>query len=337
MESLEELGIAVNEFGLMINRENKNLSPRISIITPVYNEELNVKNCAHSLRSLMMSKLPQLDYEHIFADNSSEDQTVSILKEIAKTDPHVKIIVNSRNVGIFRNMWNALKSATGDAVIPFLPADLQDPVEVIPSFIENWQSGFLVVYGVRKNRQESRLMRVLRNFYYQVIWKFSEAKIPRNVGEFLLADRKIINSILELDDQYPYIRGLIAQTCVPSKEVEYTWVARKQGKSKISFFQLVDQAINGLISTSRVPARIALTLGFLFSALGFLGALASLLMILFGNQQIFSGIPTIVISIFLFSGLQLLFIGLVGEYVLSIHSQVRPSPRMFEVERINFT
>jgi glycosyltransferase involved in cell wall biosynthesis len=233
-------------------------------------------------------------------------------------------------------MWNAMKSATGDAVIPLLPADLQDPPQIIPQFIEKWESGSLVVYGVRANREESLVMRAARGLYYRIIKKFASAVIPLNSGEFLLADRRVINSILEVDDQYPYIRGLIAQTAVKSSSVPYTWVKRKHGKSKNSFISLIDQAINGFVSTSRVPARLALLGGFLLSLLGFLYAIFTASMVIFSDSSIPVGIPTIIVGIFLLGGIQLLFLGLIGEYVLSIHGQVRRTPAMFEVERINF-
>ena len=308
----------------------------LSIITPVYNEELNVTNCAQSLKVYMAKNFPSLEYEHIFADNCSTDTTVEILRKLASKNRNIKVILNSRNVGPFRSMWNALKSSSGDAVIPFLPSDLQDPIDVISEFIRGWEQGYLVVYGVRSNRQEGLFIRTCRNFYYRIISRFAEGYIPRNVGEFLIADRKVIDSILSVDDHYPYIRGLIAQTGVKSKEISYTWVKRDKGKSKLNFIQLVDQAVNGFVSTSKIPARIALILGFISSFIGIAGAFISLILVLVGHKNVAAGIPTIIISIFFFSGLQLFFIGIVGEYVLSIHGQVRRTPPMFELEKINF-
>jgi glycosyltransferase involved in cell wall biosynthesis len=309
---------------------------KISIITPCFNEEQNVEQCYEQLRDIMNVKLPNYKYEHIFADNSSSDNTVKILRGIASRDKRVKVIVNSRNVGPFRNMWNAMKSATGDAVVPLLPADLQDPPDLIPAFVTRWESGDMVVYGIRKNRQESLLMRALRNFYYRVIGRFADSVIPRNAGEFLLADRRVVESILEVDDTYPYIRGLVAQTAVRSSFVSYTWIERKRGKSRNSFFDLLDQAINGFVSTSRITARIGLIFGFFLSFVGILGAIFTLFSTLINRQDVSPGIPTLIVAVFCFSGFQLLFLGIIGEYVLSIHSQVRRSPTMFEVERINF-
>lgn len=309
---------------------------KISVITPCYNEEVNVEICAQELRKVMREQLPGYDYEHIFADNASTDSTLVKLRELAAKDEKVKVISNSRNVGPFRNMWNGMKSATGDAVVPQLAADLQDPPSVIPEFVKNWESGFLVTYGVRAKREEPIIMRLARGLYYRIIKKFAAAVIPLNSGEFLLADKKVIDSILAVDDQYPYIRGLIAQTSVKSSSVSYTWVKRERGKSKNNFISLIDQAINGFVSTSRVPARLALLGGFILSFLGFAYAIFTVVMAFVSGGSSPVGIPTIIVGIFLLGGVQLLFLGLIGEYILSIHGQVRRTPPMFEVERINF-
>jgi glycosyltransferase involved in cell wall biosynthesis len=309
---------------------------KLSIITPCYNEEVNIEICANELKKVMSEHLPNYQYEHIFADNASTDATLEKLKALAANDKNIKVISNSRNVGPFRNMWNAMKSATGDAVVPLLPADLQDPPTVIPELVTNWESGFLVTYGVRANREESLMMRMARGLYYRIIKKFAAAVIPLNSGEFLLADKKVIDSILEVDDQYPYIRGLIAQTGVKSTSVPYTWVKRERGKSKNSFISLIDQAINGFVSTSRVPARLALLGGFILSILGFCYALFTILSVWLSDGSTPVGIPTVIVGIFLLGGVQLLFLGLIGEYILSIHGQVRRTPPMFETERINF-
>jgi hypothetical protein len=228
-----------------------------------------------------------------------------------------------------------MEKAKGDAIIPMLPADLQDPPEVIPDFYRLWEAGSLVVFGERTNRQERLLLRVLRGIYYRIVRKFAEGNVPINSGEFMLIDRSISNAILELDDQYPYIRGLVAQSVDISSSVKYTWAARAKGKSKSNWFNLLDQAINGLVSTSRIPARLALVGGFLMSGVGFLAGIYSLTANLFNHSSLNSGMPTVIVAIFVFSGLQLFFLGLMGEYVLSIHSQVRRFPKPFDVLTIN--
>ena len=309
---------------------------KLTIITPCFNEEDNVEICAFELRRIMSDVLPEYEYEHIFADNASTDSTILKLRKLAMDDSRIKVILNSRNVGPSNNIWNAMKSANGDAIIPMLPADLQDPPSIIPELVRNWENGFLVTYGVRTNRQETLLMRMARGIYYRIIKRFASAVIPINSGEFLLADSQVINSVLTFDDYNPYIRGLIAQTGVKSTSVPYIWVKRERGKSKNSFISLVDQAINGFVSTSRIPARLALLSGFILSMLGIFYAIYTAVGVLVMQISTPVGIPTIIIGVFLLGGIQLLFLGLIGEYILSIHGQVRRIPPMFEVERINF-
>ena len=308
----------------------------LSIITPCFNEAENVESCALRVKEIMETLLPKIDYEHVFADNSSTDSTVDKLRDLAGRDSRIKVIVNSSNVGPFRNIWNALKSVSGDVVIPMLPADLQDPPEVIPEMLELWKKGNLVVYGVRRIREEAIPMRLLRICYYRIVKKLAAVEIPVNSGEFMLIDKRILRSILSTDDYYPYIRGLVAQTQVKSASVSYTWAARKHGKSKNSFLNLIDQGVNGIVSTSRLPARITLICGFILSAAGVLFGLYAVVAKLVGYGVAPNGITAAISGIFLLGGSQLFFLGLLGEYILSIHGQVRRSPEMFEIERINF-
>jgi len=308
----------------------------LTIITPCYNEEASVVDCAREVQNVMSARLPKVKYEHIFIDNASTDGTVLELRKIASVSKNVKVIVNSRNVGPFRNMYAAMAKASGRAVIPMLPADLQDPADKIPDLYQEWVKGYLVVYGERTNRQESLLMRAMRGLYYRIVRTMSETDIPINSGEFMLIDRKISDEICKLGDHYPYIRGLVAQSSSNSTSVPYTWGVRKKGKSKSNFLALIDQAINGFVSTSRAPARIALLGGFFISGLGFLAGLWSLIANLVDAPTALQGIPTLIVALFFFGGIQLFFLGLIGEYVLSIHSQVRRLPREFEVESINF-
>ena len=308
----------------------------LSIITPCFNEAENVESCALKVKEIMETLLPEIDYEHIFADNSSTDSTVDKLRDLAGKDLRVKVIVNSSNVGPFRNIWNALKSVSGEVVIPMLPADLQDPPEVIPEMLEFWKKGNLVVYGVRKTREEAILMRLLRIYYYRIVKKMAAVEIPVNSGEFMLIDNRILRSILSTNDYYPYIRGLVAQTQVKSASVSYAWAARKHGKSKNSFLDLIDQGVNGLVSTSRLPARIILICGFFLSTAGVLFGLYAIGAKVVGYGVAPNGITAAISGIFVLGGIQLFFLGLLGEYILSIHGQVRRSPEMFEIERINF-
>ena len=308
----------------------------LTIITPCYNEESSVVDCAREVQNVMSSRLPKVKYEHIFIDNASTDRTVHELRKIASASKNIKVIVNSRNIGPFRNMYAAMAKASGRAVIPMLPADLQDPADKIPDLYQEWVKGYLVVYGERTNRQESLFMRAMRGLYYRIVRTMSETDIPLNSGEFMLIDRKISDEICKLGDHYPYIRGLVAQSTSNSTSVPYTWGVRKKGKSKSSFLALIDQAINGFVSTSRAPARITLLGGFFISGLGLLAGLWSFIASLIDAPTALQGIPTLIVALFFFGGIQLFFLGLIGEYVLSIHAQVRRLPREFEVESINF-
>ena len=312
------------------------MKPELTIITPCYNEEGTVRNCANRVKTVMAQELPEVTYEHIFSDNASTDRTLTVLREIAMLDKRVKVVVNSRNIGPFRNIYRAMAKSSGQAIVPMLPADLQDPPEVIPEFYREWKLGSLVVFGERTNRQESLLMRVVRGIYYRMIRRFADGEIPINSGEFMLIDRRIAENLLSLKDHYPYIRGLVAQSTSNTRSVKYTWAKREHGKSKANFLALVDQAINGLISTSRVPARLALIGGFLFSGLGMLAGLWSLIANIVFSSGASHGIPTLIVTLFILGGIQLFFLGLIGEYVLSIHAQVRPQPPAFDIESINF-
>lgn len=308
----------------------------LSIITPCFNEEDSVVDCAETLRKVMQEKLPNINYEHIFADNCSTDSTVSILHKLAESDNRIKYFSLSRNVGALKNIYRALELANGSAMIPMLPADLQDPAEVIPDFYNKYLQGFLIVFGERSQREENIILRSLRSLYYLIIKKLSHNEIPLNSGEFMLIDKKIAESILQLDDQYPYVRGLVAITGAKSTSIKYKWVKRKSGKSKANFFLLVDQAINGLVSTSKMPARISLFFGFMLSILGLFLAGVLGVTALFGKLESPPGIPTIVALILFLSGAQLFFTGLVGEYVLSMHAQVRRIPKEFITIKYNF-
>lgn len=308
----------------------------ISIVTPCFNEEGNVLACATEVARVMREELPGYDYEHIFCDNASSDATVARLREIAADDPHVRVVVNSRNVGPFRNIANGLRHVHGDLVVPMVPADIQDPPSVIPRMVAKLADGIDVVYGVRSNRRENVLLKVLRNGYYAVLRAGGGSMPPAHAGEFLLARRDVIDAVTKVAGSYPYVRGLVAQTH-PRFDVEpYEWARRDVGRSKNSFPDLVDQALNGIVSTARAPMRWALMLGLLMAVVGVVIGIWNFFLFLFAGTDAAQGIPTLIVATFLFGGVNLFFIGLIGEYVLSIHSSVRPEPPMFERELINF-
>jgi glycosyltransferase involved in cell wall biosynthesis len=310
---------------------------KISIVTPCYNEEANVDACASEVARIMETKLPDYEYEHIFCDNASTDQTVNKLRSLAAKDSRIKVIVNSRNVGPFRNMANGLKNTSGELVVPMVPADLQDPPESIPEMVAALTEGIDVVYGVRTNRKENFFMRKARDFYYGIVKSSGGGGTPPpHAGEFLVARRHVVDSVIVALGSYPYIRGLVAQTTQRFATVPYVWGVREHGKSRNSIPDLIDQALNGIVSTAKTPIRWALFTGVILSIIGGITGLVNLFIFLFGSVSTVPGIPTLIVGMFLFGGLQLFFLGLIGEYVMSIHSEVRPSPGMVEIERINF-
>ncbi len=307
----------------------------ISIISPCFNEADNVQACVDAVRALFDGPLSGYRREHILADNDSADGTQDILRHIAETDPCVKVILNARNFGPFRSNFNALRAANGDAVVVFLPADLQDPPEVIVEFVKLWESGFEVVAGARTNRQESLALRSCRSVFYRLVATLSDIDIPINVGEFQLIDRKVWKAVIQHDDHYPYIRGIIASVGFRRVIVPYTWIARKSGLSKNNLPRLVDQALNGIFSFTNVPMRLCTIAGLGLAAMSVLYAFFLVGLYFVTPNYAPRGITTLIISLFFLSGTQMAFLGILGEYVTSIHSQVRKRPLVVERERIN--
>jgi glycosyltransferase involved in cell wall biosynthesis len=310
---------------------------KIGIVTPCFNEEDNVAECHAAVKALFAGPLRDYDYEHLFCDNCSTDSTVEKLRAIAAADPNVRVIVNSRNFGALRNIYNGLMAVGGDAAVPMLPADLQDPPDLLPTFVRHWEEGHKVVYGIRANREEFWLMTALRRTFYNVVNRWSSFDIPPNAGEYQLIDRVVIEELRAFDDHFPYIRGMIAYCGFSAIGVPYTWTRRRRGFSKSSAASLVEQGLNGVISFSVTPMRLALFSGFVIAGLSIFAAFAMLVINLIYYRQLAPpGIPLLTVSLFFFAGVQLFFIGLMGEYMLAIHSQVRRKPLVIEQERINF-
>lgn len=309
----------------------------ISIVTPCYNEELNIRDCYEVVRALFEKELPNYRREHIFCDNASNDATLQILREIASADKSVRIIVNARNFGPLKNTFNGVMASSGDAVLLFLPADMQDPPDLLPEFVKLWEQGYEIVYGVRTTRQEHWLMRNLRLTYYYILAKFSGVDLPPGVGDFQLVDRRVVNAMGQISDNYPFMRMMTFECGGRAIGVPYAWGVRKKGISKNHIVALFDQGMAGIVSFTTAPLRISSFVGFILAALslayGFLTLLAGLL---FNHQMAPPGIMTIIVAIFFFAGVQLFFMGMIGEYILAIYGQVRDKPVVFERERINF-
>jgi glycosyltransferase involved in cell wall biosynthesis len=312
------------------------ISKTISIVTPCYNEEASVQECVETIQRLFASELANYRLEHIFCDNCSTDRTVEILKSLAQNNKSLMIIVNSRNFGILKNTYNGVLSASGDAVLLFLPVDLQDPPELIPEFVRHWEAGYEIVYGQRAEREESFVLRNARKLYYRFLSKLTYVDYPPDAGDFQLVDRKVHEAMKRIDDAQPFMRMMTFESGFRSIGIKYRWRARKHGKSRNRFSSMFDQGLNGITSFSGAPVRAALVAGFFISILSIGYSLAVLLLALLGRIHSPAGTPTLIAALFFFGGVQLFFIGVLGEYILAIYNQVRRKPLVIERERINF-
>jgi glycosyltransferase involved in cell wall biosynthesis len=309
----------------------------ISIVTPCYNEELNIRECHAAIATLFDGDLKDYRREHVFCDNASTDRTAEILREIAAADANVKVILNARNFGPMRSNYNGVMAAGGDAVLLLMPADLQDPPELLPRFVKFWEEGAEIVYGIRETREEGAVMRMLRGLYYRLLTGMSEFSLPPGVGDCQLVDRKVVEAMRRIEDVYPFMRMMTFECGFRAVGAPYKWVARRRGISKNSLLALIDQGMNGLVTFSLAPLRFALFLGAAIAALSLAYALASLALGLADHGALAPpGATTFIIAVFFFGGVQLFSIGVLAEYMLAIHGQVRRKPVVFERERINF-
>lgn len=306
----------------------------ISVLMPCYNEADNVEHAYREVRQIF-EKLPQYEYEHIFIDNASEDGTVELLKKLAASDRRVKVIVNTRNFGHIRSPYHGILQAHGEAVI-CLASDLQDPPALIPEFLRKWEEGYKMVRGVKTQSEESFLMFAVRRTYYKLVNQVSDIKLLKNSTGFGLYDRCVVEELRKIDDPYPYFRGLVSDIGFSSFEIEYTQPARKRGITKNNFYTLYDMAMLGITNHSKVPLRLATMLGFGMSIISFLIAMGYLIAKLIFWDNFTLGTAPIIIGLFFFGSVQLFFIGIIGEYIGAIHTQVQKRPLVVEKERINF-
>lgn len=306
----------------------------ISIVTPCFNESENVEELIQRIRTVMTG-FPQYDYEHLLIDNASEDDTVERIKRFVAEDGRIRLIVNSRNFGHIRSPVHAIFHARGDAVIG-MASDLQDPPEMIGIFLKHWDSGFKVVIGVKPKSRETPLMFLVRRSYYRLLSKMSDTPLVENFTGFGLYDREVIDTIRALDDPYPYFRGLIAELGYPRAEIPFEQPRRIRGVTKNNFYTLFDLAMLGLTSHSKVPIRLATIAGFALSALSMLFAAGYLAAKLIYWDNFALGMAPVLIGMFFFASVQLFFIGIIGEYIASIHTHVKKRPLVIEKERINF-
>jgi polyisoprenyl-phosphate glycosyltransferase len=313
--------------------------PFLSVVTACYNEEDNVAEVYRQVREVLESLPPRAGegytYEHLFIDNASTDRTVEILRGICVEDPRVKVIVNTRNFGHIRSPFHGLLQARGDAVISIV-ADLQDPPGMIREFVAKWEEGYKVVVGVKQESREKRTMFFFRGVFYRLIDRLSEVPLVRNFTGFGLYDRVVMDTLREIDDPYPYFRGLICDLGYERAEVLYTQPRRSRGITKNNFYTLYDMAMLGITNHSKVPLRLAAMAGFFLSLVAVLVAVVYLVLKLTMWDTFDLGLAPLVIGVYLLGAVQLFFIGILGEYIGSIHTQVYHRPLVIEKERINF-
>lgn len=306
----------------------------ISVVTACYNEEENVEDLYQQVKAVF-SELPNYRYEHIFIDNSSKDNTVDVLKSIAEKDSQVKVIVNSRNFGHIRSPYHALLQAQGDAVISIV-ADLQDPPEMIKKFIQKWEEGYKIVIGVKPSSEESRWMFAFRRFGYHWMSRLSDIKMIKNFTGFGLYDKEVMTTLRSYDDPYPYFRGLIAEVGFDIAEIPYNQPTRKRGFTKNNLYTIYDMGMLGITSYSKLPLRLATMAGFTLAAISFVISIVFFILKLIYWHSFNAGMAPILVGLFFFSSVQLFFIGLLGEYISSIHTRVMKRPLVVEKERVNF-
>lgn len=306
----------------------------ISIVTACFNEEGNVEELYTRVREAMRAA-GNYRYEHIFIDNSSRDGTVAVLKRIARADHNVKVIVNARNFGHVRSPMHALMQTRGDAVIGIV-ADLQDPPEMIPEMIKKWEEGFSMVLCVKSASEENPLMFWVRKKYYAWVQRLSTIQTFENFTGFGLYDRKVVEAVRSFDDPYPYFRGLIAEIGLPYTELYYEQRRRTRGFTKNNFYTLYDVAMLGITNLSKVPLRFVTVLGFICSILCLLVGFGYLVYKLLFWSRFTVGVAPLVIGLFFLGSVQLLSMGILGEYIGAIHTNVQRRPYVIERERINF-
>lgn len=308
---------------------------KISVMIPCYNEEENARPIYEAVKNELVTKLPQYDYEILFIDNKSKDKTRSIIREICNEDKNVKAIFNCRNFGQFNSPYYGIINTSGDCCITIC-ADFQDPVELIPKFVEEWEKGYKIVIGIKTDSKESKLMYGLRTVYYKLIKNMSDVEQIEHFTGFGLYDKSFVKTLSELDDPQPFIRGIVAELGPERKEIEYTQPQRRAGKTHNNFYSLYDAAMLSLTSYTKIGLRLAVFAGGAFSLIGFIIALIYLILKLVHWNDFPAGTAPILIGVFLMSSIQLFFIGLLGEYIMNINRRIMKRPLVVEEERLNF-
>ena len=308
----------------------------ISIVIPCYNEEENVIPLANALRTCFREKLQNYHYELLFIDNDSQDKTRENLRALCREDKGIKAIFNAKNFGQFNSPYYGMLNSTGDATI-LMAADFQDPVEMIPKFVEAWEEGYRIVIGVKTESNESKIMYALRGIYYKLIRKMSSVDQISQFTGFGLYDKGFISVMKSLDDPTPFLRGIVAELGYRRKDIPYTQPKRRAGVTHNNFYTLYDAAMLSFTSYTKVGLRLAVFFGGIFAGISMLVGLLYLIMKLIWWDRFPAGMAPMLIGMLFLGSVQIFFIGLLGEYILSINQRVMKRPLVVEEERLNFS
>lgn len=308
---------------------------KISVLIPCYNEVENVVPMSEAVTGILEGELSQYDYELVFIDNCSTDGTRDKLEEICAKNKKIKAIFNVTNFGQFNSPFYGMCQTTGDCTISMC-CDFQDPVEMIPQFVKEWEDGYKIVSAIKTSSKENPFIRFLRTIYYKMIRNMSDVKMIEHFTGFGLYDKTFIELLRQLDDPMPFLRGIVAEYGFRRKEIEYQQAKRRAGKTKNNFYTLYDAAMLSITSYTKVGLRLATILGFISSGVSLLIALVYLILKLVNWYNFQAGYAPMIIGVYVLGSLQLFFIGLLGEYILNINSRVIHRPLVVEEKRINF-
>lgn len=308
---------------------------KISVMIPCYNEEENARPIYEAVRDELKKSCPNYDYEILFIDNKSQDRTREIIREICKEDPRVKAIFNAKNFGQFNSPYYGILQTTGDCTITMC-ADFQDPVEMIPQFVSEWEKGYKIVIGRKTESKENPFVYFLRGCYYKLIKKMSSCEQIEQFTGFGLYDSSFVQTMRDLKDPTPFIRGIVAELGPERKEIEYTQPQRRAGKTHNNWYSLYDAAMLSFTSYTKVGLRLATFIGFISAGISFLIGLIYLIAKICFWNSFTMGYAPMMIAIFFMGGIQLGFLGFMGEYIMAMNTRIMNRPLVVEEERLNF-
>lgn len=307
---------------------------KISVLVPCFNEEENVEPISTAIIE-QLELLTNYDWELVFIDNCSTDKTREILENLCAKNKKIKVIFNTKNFGQFNSPYHGLLQTTGDCTISMC-ADFQDPVDMIPKFVKEWENGYKIVCGIKKSSRESKIMYFLRSCYYSIIKKMSDIEQIEHFTGFGLYDKSFIETLKTLDDPTPFLRGIVAELGSKRKDIPYEQAKRRAGKTSNNWYRLYDAAMLSFTSYTKIGLRMATIIGFVFSFFSLITAFIYLVLKLINWDNFPAGTTPILIGVFLFGSIQLFFIGLIGEYVMNINTRIMKRPLVIEEKRINF-